>query len=75
VAFERSEADASAVFRSLQAKFPDQLGGREALVRRTDVPEGIYYRALIGPFTSRKEAAEVCSKLKAAGDSCLIESD
>ena len=76
MASERSAADASAVFRSLQAKFPDQLGGREAIVRRTDVgPEGIYYRALIGPFTSRKEAAGVCSKLKAAGDSCLIERD
>ena len=76
VASERSAADASAIFRSLQAKFPDQLGGREAIVRRTDVgPEGIYYRALIGPFTSRKEAAGVCSKLKAAGDSCLIERD
>jgi SPOR domain len=74
VASERSAADAEAVFRSLQAKFPDQLGGREPIVHRTDLgPEGIYYRASIGPFVSMKAAARVCSSLKAAGESCLVE--
>jgi len=74
VASERSVADADAVFRSLQAKFPNQLGGREPIVRRTDLgPEGIYYRASIGPFVSMKAAAKVCSSLKAAGESCLVE--
>jgi hypothetical protein len=74
VASERSAADAEAVFRSLQAKFPNQLGGREPIVRRTDLgPEGIYYQASIGPFVSMKAAAKVCSSLKAAGESCLVE--
>ena len=74
VASERSVADADAVFRSLQAKFPNQLGGREPIVRRTDLgPEGTYYQASIGPFVSRKAAAGVCSSLKAAGESCLVE--
>jgi hypothetical protein len=74
VASERSVADAGAVFRSLQAKFPNQLGGREPIVRRTDLgPEGTYYQASIGPFVSRKAAAGVCSSLKAAGESCLVE--
>ena len=74
VASERSAADADAVFRSLQAKFPNQLGGREPIVRRTDLgPEGIYYRASIGPFVSMKAAAKVCGSLKAAGESCLVE--
>ena len=74
VASERSAADAEAVFRSLQAKFPNQLGGREPIVRRTDLgPEGTYYRASIGPFVSMKAAAGVCSSLKAAGESCLVE--
>ena len=73
VASERSAADVDAVFRSLQAKFPNQLGGREPIVRRTDLgPEGIYYRASIGPFVSMKAAAGVCSSLKAAGESCLV---
>jgi hypothetical protein len=74
VASERSAADADAVFRSLQAKFPNQLGGRERIVRRTELgPEGIYYRASIGPFVSMKAAARVCDSLRAAGESCLVE--
>jgi hypothetical protein len=74
VASERSVADADAVFRSLQAKFPNQLGGREPIIRRTDLgPEGTYYQASIGPFVSRKAAAGVCSSLKSAGESCLVE--
>jgi hypothetical protein len=74
VASERSAVGAEAVFRSLQAKFPNQPGGREPIVRRTDLgPEGTYYRALIGPFTSMKAAARVCGSLKAAGESCLVE--
>jgi hypothetical protein len=32
VASEPSAADAHAVFRTLQAKFPNQLGGREPIV-------------------------------------------
>ncbi len=51
VASERSAADAEAVFRNLQAKFPNQLGGRESIVRPTDLgPEGTYYHASIGPL-------------------------
>jgi SPOR domain len=58
----------------LWAKFPNQLGGREPIVRRTDLgAKGIYYRASIGPFVSMKAAARVCSSLKAAGESCLVE--
>ena len=73
VASERSAADVDAVFRSLQAKFPNQHGGREPIVRRTDLgPEGIYYRASIGPFVSMKAAARVCNSLKAVGESCLV---
>ena len=33
---ERSAAEADASFRALRAKFPNQLGGREPIVRRTD---------------------------------------
>jgi hypothetical protein len=74
VASERSAADAEAAFRTLQTKFPTQLGGREPIVRRSDLgPEGSYYQALIGPFRTNKEAAAVCRTLKAAGGNCLVE--
>src|SRR5262249_28540304 len=74
VASERSAADAHAVYRTLQAKFPSQLGGRQPIVRRTEIgAEGVYYRAAVGPFASMEEAAGVCATLKAAGGHCLVE--
>ena len=76
VASERSAAEAHASFRTLQAKFPNQLGGREPIVSRTDLgADGIHYRAMVGPFSSMEEAAGVCSTLKAAGGSCHVERD
>lgn len=74
VSSQRSEAEATAAFRALQAKYPQQLGDRQAIVRRADLgSKGVYYRALVGPFASAEQAANLCSKLKAAGASCLIQ--
>jgi cell division septation protein DedD len=74
VSSQRSEADAQASFRELQAKYPNQLGGREATVRRADLgAKGTYYRALVGPFASAEQAAAMCSSLKAAGGNCLVQ--
>ena len=71
---QRSEAGAQAAFRALQAKFPDQLSGRELIVRRTDFgTKGVFYRALVGPFASMEEAAGMCSSLKAAGGNCIVQ--
>jgi cell division septation protein DedD len=71
---QRSEADAQSAFRSLQAKYPNQLGGREPILRRADLgAKGVYYRALVGPFASMEEAAGVCSSLKAAGGNCIVQ--
>ena len=74
VASERSAAEAHASFRTLRAKFPNQLGGREPIVRRTDLgAKGIYYRAMVGPFASMEKAAGMCRTLKAAGCNCLVQ--
>ena len=74
VSSQRSEADAQSAFRALRAKFPNQLGGREPIVRRADLgAKGIYYRAMVGPFASMEEAAGMCSNLKAAGGTCLVQ--
>ena len=71
---QRSEADAQAAYRAMQAKFPDQLGGREPILRRADLgSKGVYYRALVGPFASLEEAAGMCSSLKAAGGNCIVQ--
>ena len=65
VTSERSESGAQAAFRALQAKYPNQLSGRQPIIRRADLgAAGIYYRALVGPFASAEKAAKLCSGLK-----------
>ena len=74
VTSERSESMAQVAFRVLQAKYPNQLGGRQAIIRRADLgAAGIYYRALVGPFASAEKAAKLCSGLNAAGADCIIQ--
>jgi hypothetical protein len=72
ISSQRSEAEAQAAFRGLQAKFPTQLGSRELQIRKADLgAKGTYYRAMVGPFVNPAEAAELCSSLKAAGGQCF----
>jgi sporulation related protein len=74
VSSQRSEAEAQAAFRSLQAKYPNQLGGRQPLIHKVDLgAKGTYYRTMVGPFANASEAGELCSSLKAAGGQCLIQ--
>jgi hypothetical protein len=73
VSSQRSEGEAQAAYRSLQAKYPNQLNGRELSIQKADLgSKGTYYRAMIGPFASANEASEWCSSLKAAGGQCLV---
>jgi hypothetical protein len=74
VSSQRSEADAQASYRALQGKFPSVLGSRAPLIKRADLGDkGVYYRAMVGPFTSSEEAAQVCGNLKTAGGQCVVQ--
>jgi hypothetical protein len=74
VSSQRSEADAQASFRALQGKFPSVLGSRAPLIKRADLGDkGVYYRAMVGPFVSSEEAAQVCGNLKTAGGQCVVQ--
>jgi hypothetical protein len=74
LASRHNEADAQSSFHSLQAKYPQQLGGRQPLIRRVDLgAKGVYYRAMVGPFGSADEASHLCSSIKAAGGSCFVQ--
>jgi SPOR domain len=74
VSSHRSEQEAQSSFRALQAKYPNLLGGREPIIRRADLgTKGIYYRAMVGPFDSADQATDLCTNLKAAGGSCLVQ--
>ena len=75
VTSERTESKARAAFRTLQAKYPNQLSGRAPIIRRADLgAKSTYYRALVGPFASAEKAAGLCSGLKAAGGNCIVQS-
>ena len=74
VTSQRSEAEAQTEFKTLQGKFPSQLGNRQPIIHRADLGDkGTFYRALVGPFASSEAAAAMCSNLKAAGGSCLVQ--
>jgi hypothetical protein len=74
VSSQRSEADAQASYRALQGKFPSVLGSRAPLIKRADLGDkGVYYRAMVGPFASSEEAAQVCGSLKTAGGQCVVQ--
>jgi hypothetical protein len=74
VSSQRTEAEAQSAFKSLQAKFPSQLGNRQPIIHRADLGDkGTYYRAMVGPFGSSEAASAMCSNLKAAGGSCIVQ--
>jgi hypothetical protein len=73
---QKTESEAQSSFRSLQAKFPNELGGRQPLIRRADLgSKGVFYRTMIGPFASAQEASQFCATYKAAGGQCVVPSN
>ena len=73
---QKTETEAAASFRSLQAKFPDELAGRSPIIRRADLgAKGVFYRAMVGPFASAQEANQFCASFKAAGGNCIVPSN
>ena len=74
VSSRKTEAEAQSDWQQLQARFAAVLGGRQASIRRADLGErGTFYRAQLGPFTTRAQASELCQSLKAAGGECVIQ--
>jgi hypothetical protein len=74
VSSQRSEAEAQAAYRGLQAKYPSQLGGHTSTVRQVNLGDkGVFYRTLVGPYASVEQAAQMCSSLKVAGGSCIVQ--
>jgi hypothetical protein len=74
VTSERNESNAQAALAALQAKHANQPNGRQLIIRHADLgAKGTYYRVLVSPFASVEEAAALCSRLKAAGDNCIVQ--
>jgi hypothetical protein len=74
VTSQRSDAEAQAAYRALQGKYGSVLGSRSMFVHKVELgAKGTYYRAMVGPFTTQADAAKLCSSLKSAGGSCLVQ--
>jgi hypothetical protein len=70
---QRSEPEAQAEFRTMQAKY-SVLSGRQPLIRRKDQGErGIFYAAQVGPFGAKSDADQLCETLKSAGGRCFVQ--
>lgn len=68
----RDEDAARTAFRRLQGKHASLLGGLSADIQRADLGDkGIYYRLRAG-YMEKTDAAELCAKLKAQGQGCLV---
>jgi hypothetical protein len=74
VASQKSEAEAKAAYEAVLKKYPKVLEGKSMFVYSVDLgAKGTFYRVMIGPYSVASEATDVCSALKSAGGSCLIQ--
>jgi SPOR domain len=74
VSSQRSESDAQASYKALQSRYPAVLGSHAPLIRRADLGDkGVYYRAMVGPFSTPEEASQFCGNLKTAGGQCVVQ--
>jgi hypothetical protein len=74
ISSQKSDAEAQASIRALQAKYPHLLNSQQPSVQRADLgAKGVFYRAVVGPFASSSEANSLCNGLKAAGGQCIIQ--
>lgn len=69
----RSDEAARGAWSGLQEKFPKLLGGLTLIVDSATV-EGIgeVYRVRTGPFSTQAAAADLCARLKAERQDCLV---
>ncbi|MBK1624903.1 SPOR domain-containing protein [Afifella marina] len=73
VSSQRSEEQARSSYSNLQRRFPQLLGGQEAVILQADLGDkGIYYRVRVGPMASREAAISLCENLQSAGGSCFV---
>jgi hypothetical protein len=68
-----SQASALALFQQLQAAYKDLLRARQPLLTQSKVgTNGCWYRVRVAT-DSRADAERLCSSLRAAGGSCLVQ--
>jgi len=69
----KSQAAATTEWKRLTAAHPGLLGDRPLALEKAEVQGTTYYRVQTGPFPSREAAADICAKLKARNQDCLVK--
>jgi hypothetical protein len=69
---DASETNALAAYYQLQKRYPSILGAYQPLVMQNHGKSASWYRVRIGTNT-RESAERLCSSLRAAGGSCLVQ--
>ena len=73
ISSQRSREEAVASFANLRKRYPALLSGQSPDIQEVDLgSKGTFYRVRVGPLQSRAEAADFCTKYKAAGGSCVV---
>lgn len=72
VAAPQSEADARKAIDTLRAKHPKLLVKEWATINRVELPNGVFYRVVVGPYATAQQAERLCNSLKAEGAPCFI---
>ena len=71
----RDQASAEQSFARLQRAHPTLLGSLRSDIERADLGDrGVFYRLRAGPLATKETASDLCTKLKAAGQDCLVRS-
>lgn len=74
VSAQKSAADATSAFKTVQSRYSNLLGSYQVVLRKKEVRgKGTFYGAQVGPFETRDQAAGLCEQLKTAGGNCLVE--
>lgn len=73
VSAQKTEDEARSSYQALQQKYPNVLGGREATIRRADLPNQTWYRVQVGTFATSEQASTFCNSLKDAGGQCIVQ--
>ena len=68
---QRTEQEAKDRLDEMQERFPDALGSRRPVIRRTVAGVSVLYRAMLGPY-DLAGANQMCDGLKAQGGQCIV---
>ena len=72
IAARPTQDEAREFIDAMRGKYANLLGQEWAIIYRVKLPQGVFYRAIVGPFASESHANRLCAELKAKGEECFL---